>query len=106
MDKQGVSWIHADVSRNSHPTKMSEASGSQPPTGPDNPSKPLKVIGSTGSGSAGGLADFVAGAVGGVAICAINQPFDTIKVIMQSQPERFKSSYQALKAVLSQSVRP
>jgi hypothetical protein len=84
--------------------RMPEFSPSAPPSDPDNPAKPLKPLGSTGSGSAGGLADFVAGAIGGVAICAINQPFDTIKVIMQSQPERFQSSYHALKAVLSQSV--
>lgn len=54
-------------------------------------------------GSAGALADFVAGALGGIALCGVTQPFDTVKVIMQSQPGRFTSSLACAKSIVQQS---
>lgn len=65
------------------------------------PTVPIPVNGTVGS--AGAVADFVAGALGGVAICVITQPFDTVKVLMQSG--RFTSPWACAKAVIQQSVR-
>ena len=76
--------------------------------GPDSDAqacKPRAVIAGSTAGAAGPVADFVAGALGGVAICLLVQPFDTVKVILQSQPGRFASSFQCFKAVFNQSVR-
>lgn len=54
--------------------------------------------------SAGHVADFVAGALGGVALCVVTQPFDTVKVLMQAQPDRFKSAWSCTKSIVHQSV--
>lgn len=36
-------------------------------------------------------ADLIAGTMAGFAICAVGHPFDTLKVLLQTQPERYKS---------------
>lgn len=43
------------------------------------------------------LADLVAGTIAGFAICGVGHPFDTLKVLMQMQPDRYKSFLDAAK---------
>jgi solute carrier family 25 carnitine/acylcarnitine transporter 20/29 len=41
------------------------------------------------------LPDLVAGTFAGFGICAVGHPFDTLKVLMQTQPDRFKGMLDA-----------
>jgi len=41
------------------------------------------------------VADLVAGTMAGFAICGVGHPFDTLKVLMQMQPDRYKSMVSA-----------
>ena len=47
------------------------------------------------------MSDLIAGTLAGFAICAVGHPFDTIKVLMQSQPGKFSSVVPAVKEVIS-----
>lgn len=49
------------------------------------------------------LADIVAGTFAGFGICAVGHPFDTIKVMMQTNPGRFRGMGEAAKAAIGQS---
>jgi hypothetical protein len=66
---------------------------------------PTVTTSSSSAGAAGAVADFVAGALGGVMICLVHHPFDTVKVLLQSQPGRFSSSMECARVVASSSVR-
>ena len=90
-----------DVSTLATQTIAVMATADGPGTGPPQQQKGGK---SSTVGSAGGMADFVAGALGGVAVCCITQPLDTVKVLLQSQPGRFTSAWQCIRAVMHQSV--
>ena len=49
-----------------------------------------------------GIGDFVAGGLGGLACVLAGQPFDTIKVKLQTYPHLYKSLYHAVKKTVSQ----
>lgn len=53
---------------------------------------------------ANGFVDFTAGALAGGVVCLVTQPFDTVKVMLQSQPKRFANAMQAFRAICKQSV--
>ena len=48
------------------------------------------------------LGDTVAGGLGGLACVLAGQPFDTVKVKMQTYPHLYSSTYQAFRKTLSQ----
>lgn len=54
---------------------------------------PVRVVGA--------WEDFVAGGVGGVGICVVTHPFDTVKVLRQTQHERYGSAMSAARAVVA-----
>lgn len=49
-----------------------------------------------------GVGDFVAGGLGGLACVLAGQPFDTVKVKLQTYPHLYKSLYHAVTKTLSE----
>lgn len=49
-----------------------------------------------------GLGDFIAGGLGGVSCVIAGQPFDTIKVKVQTYPHIYSSLYKAIKKTISE----
>lgn len=48
------------------------------------------------------FADLVAGTFAGFGICAVGHPFDTLKVLMQTQPDKYKGMADAAKQTIKQ----
>ena len=47
------------------------------------------------------LADFLAGGAGGLCLLAVGQPFDTVKVRMQTQSHIYKNAISCVKTTLA-----
>ena len=48
------------------------------------------------------VADLAAGTLAGIAICGVGHPFDTLKVLMQMQPERYRTMASAARQTVQQ----
>jgi len=48
------------------------------------------------------LPDLVAGTFAGFAICAVGHPFDTLKVLLQTQPDKYKGMMDAARQTVAQ----
>ena len=47
------------------------------------------------------LSDLIAGCAAGVGICAVGHPFDTLKVLLQTQPEKYKGMGDAARQTIA-----